>query len=64
MRTNSFKIKLFIIGMLLAILTIISFNSFGQIEYKDVMRIDSKEAFTVLNYYQPRTNPQKQTPKS
>ena len=30
MRTNSFKIKLFIIGMLLAILTIISFNSFGQ----------------------------------
>ena len=30
MRTNSFKIKFFIIGMLLAVLTIISFNSFGQ----------------------------------
>ena len=30
MRKTSFKIRAFLIGMLLAILTIISFNTFGQ----------------------------------
>ena len=47
MRTNSFKIKLFIIGMLLAILTIISFNSFGQ-TYDDLMSIKDVESFKKL----------------
>ena len=32
----------------LIILLFVSFNSFGQIQYKDVMRIDSRDAFTRL----------------
>ena len=33
---------------ILIILLFVSFNSFGQIQYKDVMRIDSKDAFIQL----------------
>ena len=34
----------------LIILLFVSFNSFGQIEYKDVTRIDSKDAFLKLMF--------------
>jgi len=35
---------------ILITLLFISFNSFGQIQYKDVMRIDSKDAFLQLMF--------------
>ena len=46
MRTTSFKIKAFLIGMLLAILTIISFNTFSQsVSYSDIMSISDIKTF-------------------
>tara|TARA_B100000886_G_C20358336_1_gene464054 strand:- start:211 stop:684 length:474 start_codon:yes stop_codon:yes gene_type:complete len=44
-QSSSFKIKAFLIGMLLAILTIISFNSFGQSEIK-ISNLNNNDIFT------------------